>query len=170
MMLFCMSMLYSITCPLITPFGLLYFIIKHYVDRHNLLYAYKPSKINKKVHSTAINFVILTTVILQFFMMMFSLIRSGSWNDLNIRSEVSIFFFLLSANIYCAQLWADTCKKFSPIDYIENTIISDELSEQEKNSIYSPFTLMDDDEKGKYLAFKKRRARSALVKNEYGTF
>ena len=155
---------------LITPFGLLYFIIKHYVDRHNLLYAYKPSKINKKVHSTAINFVILSTVILQFFMMMFSLIRSGSWEELETRSEVSIFFFLLSANIYFAQLWADTCKKCSPIDYIENTIINEELSEQDKNSIYSPFTLMDDDEKGKYLAFKRSRARSALAKNEYGTF
>jgi hypothetical protein len=33
-----------------------------------------------------------------------------------------------------------------------------------------PFTLMDDDEKGKYLANKKRRAKSALTKNAYGTF
>ena len=52
MMLFCMDILYSMICPLITPFGLLYFIMKHFVDRHNLLYAYKPSKINKEVHSS----------------------------------------------------------------------------------------------------------------------
>ncbi len=43
-LIFCMTMMYCLTCPLITPFGLLFFITKHYVDRHNLLYAYKPSK------------------------------------------------------------------------------------------------------------------------------
>ena len=59
MMLFTMTIMYSMSCPIITPFGTLYFITKHYVDRHNLMYAYKPSKINKKVHSTAISFVIL---------------------------------------------------------------------------------------------------------------
>ena len=104
MMLFCMTMLYSITCPLITPFGLLYFVLKYYVDRHNLLYAYKPSKINKKVHSTAINFVILSTVMLQFFMMMFTLIRGGTWRSLSAMSKCSILFFFLSCNIYFAQL------------------------------------------------------------------
>ena len=70
-MMFCMTIMYSVSCPLITPFGTLYFVTKHYVDRHNLMYAYKPSKINKKVHATAIGFVILGTVILQFFMMIF---------------------------------------------------------------------------------------------------
>ena len=59
MMMFCMTIMYSVSCPLITPFGTLYFVTKHYVDRHNLMYAYKPSKINKKVHATAIGFVIL---------------------------------------------------------------------------------------------------------------
>ena len=169
MMLFCMNMLYSITCPLITPFGLLYFIIKHCVDRHNLLYAYKPSKINKKVHSTAINFVILSTVMLQFFMMMFSLIRNGTFDNLTVRTEISIMLFLLSVNIYSAQLWSDTCKKFSPIDYVESTYIRDDFDE-EKNGIYAPVTLMDDDEKNKFSAYKRNRAKSTCTKNEYGTF
>ncbi len=43
-LIFCMTMMYCLSCPLITPFGLLFFVTKHYVDRHNLLYAYKPSK------------------------------------------------------------------------------------------------------------------------------
>ena len=49
----------------------MYFITKHYVDRHNIFYVYKPSKINKRVHATAISFVILSTVVLQFFMTIF---------------------------------------------------------------------------------------------------
>ena len=169
MMLFCMNMLYSITCPLITPFGFLYFVIKHYVDRHNLMYAYKPSKINKKVHATAINFVILSTVLLQFFMMIFCIIRTGSWKDLTTRTYVSIILFLLATNIYFAQLWADTCKKCSPIDYVESLMIREDLGDKENPNIYLPFTLMDDDEKGRYLAYKKRRAKSAIAKTRYGT-
>ena len=71
MMLLCMIVTYSVACPLITPFGCMYFITKHYVDRHNIFYVYKPSKINKRVHATAISFVILSTVVLQFFMTIF---------------------------------------------------------------------------------------------------
>ncbi len=37
MLLFCMTIMFSVSCPLITPFGTLYFITKHYVDRHNLV-------------------------------------------------------------------------------------------------------------------------------------
>ena len=47
------------------------------VDRHNLAYVYAPSKINKKIHATAINFVIMSVALLQFLMVVFSFIRSG---------------------------------------------------------------------------------------------
>merc|ERR1712179_674014 len=102
--------------------------------------------------------------------MMFSLIRTESWKDMALRTQVSILLFLLATNIYFAQLWADSCKKCSPIDYVESMIIREDLDEEEKNHIYTPFTLMDDEDKGKYLAYKRRRAKSALAKNEYGTF
>jgi hypothetical protein len=86
MLLFCMTVMFSVSCPLITPFGCLYFITKHYVDRHNIFYVYKPSKISKRVHATAISFVILSTVVLQFFMTIFSVVRSGAGiNDLSLR-------------------------------------------------------------------------------------
>ena len=74
MLIFCMTMMFCVSCPLITPFGCMYFITKHYVDRHNIFYVYKPSKINKRVHATAISFVILSTVVLQFFMTIFRLV------------------------------------------------------------------------------------------------
>jgi hypothetical protein len=65
MMVFSMTMMFCISCPLIPTFGLFFFVTKHYVDRHNLLYAYTPSKINKKMHATAINYVVLSSVMLQ---------------------------------------------------------------------------------------------------------
>ena len=75
LLLFAMVVMYSISCPLITPFGLLYFILKHLVDKHNLALVYAPSKINKSVHRSAINFVIFCVTLLQVFMASFSFIR-----------------------------------------------------------------------------------------------
>lgn len=43
LLVFTMTTFYSLACPLITPFGLLYLLIKHLVDRHNLCFAYGPS-------------------------------------------------------------------------------------------------------------------------------
>jgi hypothetical protein len=45
------------------------------VDRHNLAFVYAPSKINKKIHATAIHFVIMSVALLQFLMVVFSFIR-----------------------------------------------------------------------------------------------
>ena len=59
-----MVVMYSISCPLITPFGMLllflithtdltglvYFVFKHLVDKHNLAFVYERSNINKNVH------------------------------------------------------------------------------------------------------------------------
>lgn len=55
-----MVVMYSISCPLITPFGLVYFLFKHFVDKHNLAFVYARSKINKNVHRSAINFVMFS--------------------------------------------------------------------------------------------------------------
>ena len=77
MLIFAMVVMFSISCPLITPFGCLYFFLKHLVDLHNLAFVYARSKINKKVHTTAINFVIMSVALLQFFMIIFSFILSS---------------------------------------------------------------------------------------------
>jgi hypothetical protein len=45
----------------------------------------KPSKVNKKMHATAISFVVLSPVVLQFFMTIFLVLRSGNINDLALK-------------------------------------------------------------------------------------
>lgn len=152
MMIFCMIMTYSIACPLITPFGTLYFVIKHYVDRHNLIYAYKFTKINKKIHITAINFFVLSTIFLQFFMMILVAIRTGSFAEfkfnLSSKSSISCLLFFLSVNIYSSSLWSETCKKLNPIEYIERSHIQENENEKIENpKIYTPVTLMTEDQK-----------------------
>ena len=85
MLIFTMTMMYCLSCPLITPFGLLFFLVKYYVDRHNLLFAYAPSKINQRVHSTAINFFVLAVVILQVLLLLILI-------ELNAIKTVRIFY------------------------------------------------------------------------------
>ena len=143
MLIFCMMMVFSLSCPLITPFGLAFFTAKHYVDRHNVIYAYRPSKTGKATHASAIGFVILSVVVLQFFMMIFFLIRSGSELarfQLTLQSEVMIGIFFVCVNVFSAQLWADTCRKLSPIEYVEATVLRDDV-EYYKDVVYLPDVL-----------------------------
>ena len=127
MLIFAMVVMFSMSCPLITPFGLLYFILKHLVGRHNLSYVYAWSRINKKVHATAINFVIMSVALLQFFMVIFSFIRSfdNSLSNLDWRTKVSLILFIVTINICSAQIWSNTCRKISPIKY-EDALIQDD--------------------------------------------
>ena len=109
MLIFAMVVMFSISCPLITPFGCLYFILKHLVDRHNLAFVYARSKINKKVHATAINFVIMSVALLQFFMIIFSVIRSP--DSFSLRTKVAILLFFITLNVCSSQIWSNTCRK-----------------------------------------------------------
>lgn len=43
LLVFTMSTVYSVACPLIMPFAMLYICLKHFGDRHNLYFAYGPS-------------------------------------------------------------------------------------------------------------------------------
>ena len=49
LLIFALTAAYAVICPIITPFGLFYLIMKHGVDRYNLYYAYKRSKISKQI-------------------------------------------------------------------------------------------------------------------------
>ena len=59
--------------------GVVYFILKYYVDRYNIYYAYKPSAFNGRqfLHISAVNFVIVGAVHLQLSMLFFSVVRLG---------------------------------------------------------------------------------------------
>ncbi|XP_067007803.2 calcium permeable stress-gated cation channel 1 isoform X2 [Anabrus simplex] len=113
LLIFAMTVIYSLPCPLITPFGLLYMILKHLVDRYNLYFAYGPSKISSRIHVTAINIVIFSISLLQLSFMMLSFLRRG-FNDITIYSLIG---FCITVLILSAQTFLHWCKGFSPITY-----------------------------------------------------
>ncbi|KAK8762779.1 hypothetical protein V5799_025957 [Amblyomma americanum] len=77
LLIFAITMIYSLSCPLIVPFGLVYLCFKHSVDRYNIYFVYTPSKTNKYIHATAIDFVIGSLILLQFTLAIFFYLRTG---------------------------------------------------------------------------------------------
>ncbi|KAG5266920.1 hypothetical protein AALO_G00237780 [Alosa alosa] len=89
MNVFTVVMTYSITCPIIVPFGLMYMLLKHLVDRYNMYYAYLPSKLDKKIHSGAVNQVVAAPILCLFWLLFFSVVRIG------FRAPTSMFTFIV---------------------------------------------------------------------------
>lgn len=111
---FAVVMAYSIVCPLITPFGLLYLIMKHIVDRYNIYFAYGPSKIDKNIHASAINFVIVAVIMLQFCIVFFTILRTEQVQGITIFSVVALFVTIM---IFFGRICFGWFKGLSPITY-----------------------------------------------------
>ncbi|KAL7646711.1 UNVERIFIED_CONTAM: hypothetical protein RMT77_001964 [Armadillidium vulgare] len=118
LLIFAMTVIYSVSCPLITPFGLIYLIFKHLVDKYNIYFAYGPSKIRKSIHTSAVNFVIASIVILQLCLLFFSLLRQGLKKPLTI---YSLFLLCVTFLIFVMHVAFHWFKDFSPIEYKPGT-------------------------------------------------
>uniref|UniRef100_T1IPX9 CSC1/OSCA1-like 7TM region domain-containing protein n=1 Tax=Strigamia maritima TaxID=126957 RepID=T1IPX9_STRMM len=109
---FAVTVIYSIPCPVIAPFGLLYMLLKHCVDRYNIYFAYGSSKISRKIHVTAINFVIAVVIILEVIILFFLFIRSG---DDRIPAIVWVMLIgcCTTSFLYIGQMFCNTFKILS---------------------------------------------------------
>uniref|UniRef100_A0AAY5L1W3 Transmembrane protein 63C n=1 Tax=Esox lucius TaxID=8010 RepID=A0AAY5L1W3_ESOLU len=102
MCIYAVSMTYSITCPIIVPFGLLYLILKHMVDRYNIYYAYVPTKLNQRIHTAALSQVIVAPVLCMFWLLFFSVLRLGTSYVVVLQAKV---FRPLSGTCTTCPLW-----------------------------------------------------------------
>lgn len=119
LLIFSLTVAYGVVCPLITPFGLFYLVMKHAVDRYNLYYAYKRSKINKNIHASAVNMVIVSLLIQQLILLFFNLIRGHSADKsvLSARAIFSITMLSIFSLLFLAQVFFHIFKGISPIQY-----------------------------------------------------
>ena len=115
----------------------MYLFLKHLVDRYNIYFAYNPSKIDRDIHFSAVNFVIVAGFLLQLFVLFFAYLRSSktrfllpvhlSWFPVSIASFVSgeknaMVVFLICATFFNGFLLFGRCcfgwfKGLSPIKY-----------------------------------------------------
>lgn len=67
-MVFTLSTVYSVICPLIMPFAMIYITLKHFGDKHNLYFAYGPSNMisqsGGRIHSTAVTMTKFSVILL----------------------------------------------------------------------------------------------------------
>ncbi|UJR16450.1 hypothetical protein I4U23_003352 [Adineta vaga] len=94
---FCVIVAYSIACPLITPVGLIYLVIKRAVDKYNLVFVYDTEIADKSVHRLAGNFIITALIIQQLTLLFFVLVRSETLTYL---SMTLIGSFILTCGVY----------------------------------------------------------------------
>lgn len=79
--IFSITMVYSLACPLIAPFGLIYMMFKHVGDKHNLFFAYGPSDMSGvgggRIHSTAVRLIRVSVLLLLINMAAWAGLRAG---------------------------------------------------------------------------------------------
>jgi len=121
LLVFALTMSFSVICPLITPFGLFYMIMKHGVDRYNIYFAYKRSKINKNIHSCAINCVIISLLLQQLILLFFNTIRASDHGLLPPRAIFSITLFTIFAALFLVQMFLGMFQGVSPIQYVKRS-------------------------------------------------
>ncbi|KAB0391752.1 hypothetical protein E2I00_004882 [Balaenoptera physalus] len=133
---FTVIMAYSITCPIIVPFGLIYILLKHMVDRHNLYFAYLPAKLEKRIHFAAVNQALAAPILCLFWLYFFSFLRLG------LKAPLTLFTFLalLLTILVCLGYTCFGCfKHLSPLNYKTEESASDKGSEAGAH-VPSPFT------------------------------
>lgn len=135
---FTVIMAYSITCPIITPFGLIYILLKHMVDRHNLYFAYLPAKLEKRIHLAAVNQALAAPILCLFWLCFFSFLRLG------LRAPLTLFTLLvvLLTILVCVAYTCFGCfKHLSPLNYRTEDSASDRGSEADapRPAAFTPY-------------------------------
>uniref|UniRef100_G3W1N8 Transmembrane protein 63C n=1 Tax=Sarcophilus harrisii TaxID=9305 RepID=G3W1N8_SARHA len=92
-------MAYSITCPVIVPFGLLYICLKHITDKYNLYYSYAPTKLREDFHMVGVYQVILAPILSMFWLLFFSIVRLGSFHPVTVFTLVILFASIVTSFI-----------------------------------------------------------------------
>lgn len=79
--IFSITMVYSFACPLIAPFGLIYMMLKHFGDKHNLYFAYGPCDMSGvgggRIHATAVRLIRVSVLLLLVNMAAWAGLRAG---------------------------------------------------------------------------------------------
>ncbi|XP_059366703.1 CSC1-like protein 1 [Carassius carassius] len=140
---FTVIMAYSITCPVIVPFGLLYLLLKHLVDKHNLYFAYLPARLDRQVHLGAVNQALAAPIICLMWLYFFSVLRTG------FKAATSLFtLVVLCVTIFICLSYTffGHFKYLSPHNYNvkEEDKDADKGSQSSTVSVYLPKVLNPD--------------------------
>lgn len=112
-------------------------ICKHFVDRYNIYHVYTPSKINGRIHSTAILFVHISLILMLFQVFTF-LVTKTSYSNVTIYSLVVLLISLLVFATHCFYHW------FRNINHLTYGVSFPSYSLPFNESLYSFLSLSGD--------------------------
>ncbi|KAK2545016.1 CSC1-like protein 1 [Columba livia] len=161
---FTVIMAYSITCPIIVPFGLIYMLLKHMVDRYNLYYAYLPAKLEKKMHFAAVNQALAAPILCLFWLFFFSFLRLG------FKAPTTMFtFIVVNITIFiCLAYTIFGCFKYlSPLNYKIEEVHGERASSTDAptiptSSMYVPRVLHPDSTERTMLAPEEQQSYGTM--------
>lgn len=120
-LIFTMATVYSMACPLITPFALIYLMLKNFNDKHNLYFAYGPSHMvsqgGGRIHSTAVTMTKFSVVLLLITFTGISYFRGG--NEFTLRTTVLMFSLVSSLTVFGCMSPIKRCTT-KPLTIIED--------------------------------------------------
>ncbi|XP_031560386.1 CSC1-like protein 2 isoform X2 [Actinia tenebrosa] len=128
---------YSITCPLVTPFGLLYLILKHLVDRYNLYFNYRSPAykyVDPSVHTTAVSITIISTFFLMLSILFFGVVQLGINDPQTIFTLVLVILTIIAL---IARLFFGVFKKLGPFKRLQ-TDEEENITEKYMPEAYLP--------------------------------
>jgi hypothetical protein len=79
-------------------------VCKHIVDRYNIYYIYTPTKINGRIHSTAVLYVHIALIFMQFQVFTFLLVRTG-YSKMTAFSTIVLLIAILMFTFHCFFHW-----------------------------------------------------------------
>ncbi|XP_062267137.1 CSC1-like protein 1 [Platichthys flesus] len=130
---------YSIICPIITPFGLLYMMLKHMVDKHNLYFVYLPARLDRQVHLGAVTKAMAAPILCLIWLYFFSVLRTGFWTSTSLFTLVVLFITIF----ICISYTCFGCFKYlSPHNYTGKEDDEEEVAEENAQlQVYLPRVL-----------------------------
>lgn len=145
LLIFTITVVYSLICPLVTPFGLLYLCLKHFVDKHNIYYVYRPITMGgegQQIHSSAVKMVRMAIVLLQVILAAFAVLRSKELSYMAIVIIIGLiatcsFFFFLSPFPSCHSKQTIASKFPQPSEqYVAPVLLTSEHLPQAPHNDY----------------------------------
>ncbi|XP_034427384.1 CSC1-like protein 1 [Hippoglossus hippoglossus] len=85
---FTVVMANSLICPIIVPFGLLWMLLKYFVNKYNLYFVYRPNPIDIRIHMEAIDMVMAAAITCLLWLYFTFLFTAGFWSPIAMSTMV----------------------------------------------------------------------------------
>ncbi|CAB1460628.1 unnamed protein product [Pleuronectes platessa] len=123
----------SLICPIIAPFGLLWMLLRYFVNKYNLYFVYRPDPIDIRVHMEAIDMLIAAPITCLLWLYLTFLLTAGFWSAIALSTMLLALITFLACNAH---------KLFGCFKYIrpKKFKVSEEAAEKD-TEVYLPRVL-----------------------------